>query len=112
MTNPIEIQPLTYMDTDDRAWQELMQEPQTQDYIRNTFLDIPPEDWPDQILLADLPQVPKEQIDVPTKEMVGRCEGPVRNSGDVTITPTDVDVTFSDPYQRVLSASYSVTDAK
>jgi hypothetical protein len=29
--------------------------------------------------------------------MVGRCEGPVRNSGDVTITPTDVDVTFFRP---------------
>jgi hypothetical protein len=95
--NKAPIPPLRYVDEKDRAWQELMQEPETQDYIRNTFLDVPPEDWPDTIFLADLPQVPSEQIDVPLKQKVGRCEGPIQNRKTAEFVPTDVLVTFFNP---------------
>ncbi len=91
------IRQLRYVNEPDREWQELMQEPKTQDYIRNTFLDIPPEDWPDQIILADLPQVPQNQIDVPIKLKVGRCEGPIQKSGEVQFVPSDVTVTLFRP---------------
>lgn len=88
---------LQYVDVEDRAWQEHMQDPETWDRIRMQFLEKEMEDWPDQILLTDLPQVPEDQIDAPIVKIVGRCEGPIRNRGDVTITTTDAQITFFHP---------------
>jgi hypothetical protein len=76
---------LRYVNVEDHAWQEYMQKPETWDRIRKQFLDKEMEDWPDQILLADMPQVPEDQIDAPIIEIVGRCEGRIMNRGDITI---------------------------
>ncbi len=92
-----EVPHLQYVDDEDRAWQEHMQKPETWDRIRMQFLDKEMEDWPDQILLADLPQVAEDEVDAPIVEIVGRCEGPIRKRGDVTIVPTDISVTFFRP---------------
>jgi hypothetical protein len=81
MTNPIEIQTLTYADTDDRAWQELMQKPETQDMIRMQFLNKEFEDWPNQIFLASMPQVPEEQLTFLLKKWSGGVKGPCGTAG-------------------------------
>lgn len=97
MTKQETVPRLRYVNEKDLAWQERMQDPETWDRIRIQLLEKDLEDWPDQILLAELPQVPEDQIDAPIVEKVGRCEGTIRNRGSVTIVPTDVQVTFFRP---------------
>jgi hypothetical protein len=88
---------LNYVDTEDAAWQRRMQDPETWDDIQRLLLNKELKDWPDQILLAELPQVPDAEIDAPIVEIIGRTAGPVRHIGDVTIEKTDKDITFFRP---------------
>lgn len=79
---------LTYHNDSNIGWTEWIQDPSRQ------FLQLGPEDWPDQIILASLPQVPQDQIDIPITQKVGRCEGPIQNRSSVAFVPTDAKVTF------------------
>lgn len=88
---------IRYVDTLDRAWQEHMQDPETWDQIRRQFLEKELEDWPDQILLAGLPQVPEDQIDAPIVEIIGRCEGKIFNRSDISISTETKQTAFFRP---------------
>ena len=88
---------LRYVDVEDRAWQEHMRKPETWDQISIQLLDKELADWPDQILLAELPQVPEDQIDAPIVEIVARCEGPILNRGDITIKTKEKQTIFLRP---------------
>lgn len=97
MTPEATVPRLRYVDTEDRAWQSRMQEPETQLVIQNWLLAKQETDWPDQILLADLPQVPEEQIDAPIEEIIGRCSGAIRDTGEVTIERKQSSTIFKRP---------------
>jgi hypothetical protein len=88
---------LRYVDVEDRGWHDRMQNPETWDQIRIQLLDKELKDWPDQILLADLPQVPEDEIDAPIIKIVGRCEGKILNRGDVTIETKKQQAIFLKP---------------
>src|SRR3989344_2055717 len=72
-----------YEDMSDRGFQEAMEDGD--------------EDLPDQIFLADLPQIPEEQWYQPIGLIVGRCQGPVRNTREVEINTSDQSVVFKRP---------------
>lgn len=75
----------------------MMQKPEMMDKIRNLLLDRNEKDWPDRILLASLPQVPDTELDAPIQEIIGRCEGKVRNTGEVTLESQKEGILYKHP---------------
>ena len=86
-----------YEDMSDRGFQEAMQDGELVEELMRAVLEERDEDLPDQIFLADLPQIPEEQWYQPIGLIVGRCQGPVRNTREVEINTSDQSVVFKRP---------------
>lgn len=86
-----------YIDDPDRQYSEWMQNPETQISFLRLLLDMHTNDWPDMIMLSDLPQVPSDQIDALPVTMVWRASGKARKKRDVVFYSSDQTTSFYRP---------------